>query len=63
MIIKYFNPQETDVPVVKKSSGNGRDEAVLRVLNEQAVPSLPKETSRYRRRMKKNLVPLYKGDV
>jgi lysine 2,3-aminomutase len=63
MIIKYFNPQETDVPVLKKSSGNGRDEAALHVLNEQAVPSLPKETSRYRRRMKKNLVPLYKGDM
>jgi len=63
MIIKYFNPQETDVSAVKKTGGNGRDEVVLHSLSEQAVPSLPKETSRYRRRLKKNLVPLYKGDV
>jgi lysine 2,3-aminomutase len=63
MIIKYFNPQETDIPALKKSGCNGREESLLRVLNEQAVPSLPKETSRYRRRMKKNMVPLYKGDI
>jgi lysine 2,3-aminomutase len=63
MIIKYFNPQETDVTATRKSGGNGRDEDVPRVLNEQAVPSLPKETSRYRRRMKKDLAPLYKGEM
>ncbi|MEW6600658.1 MAG: KamA family radical SAM protein [Nitrospirota bacterium] len=63
MIIKYFNPQETDIPAFRKTGGNGRDEMDLRGLNEQAVPSVPKETSRYRRRIKKNLVPLYKGDA
>lgn len=63
MIIKYFNPQEADLTGGTKSNGNGRDEVLPRVLNKQTAPQLPRETSRYKRRMKKDILPLFQGDM
>ncbi len=61
MIIKYFNPQETDFGFSRKAGGNGRDGGTAQLLKGNSKALVPEETPRYRRRNKNTLLKLKEG--
>ncbi len=58
MIIKYFNPQETDYGFSRKSATNGKDGGTAQLLKGNVKALVPEETPRYRRRSKNTLLRL-----
>ena len=58
MIIKYFNPQETDFGFSRKSGPNGKDGGTAQLLKGNVKALVPEETPRYRRRNANSLLKL-----
>ncbi|MGE5893288.1 MAG: KamA family radical SAM protein [bacterium] len=62
MIIKYFNPQESDFGRPKKANGNGKDGGTAQLIKGTVKALVPEETVRYKRRKQKNLLFKAKDD-
>lgn len=54
MIIKYFNPHETDFGKCKRVNGNGKDGGTAQLIKGSKKILVPEETPRLRRRRMKN---------
>ncbi len=58
MIVKYFNPQDVDFGLLKKSAMNGKYGGTAQLLKGNGKALVPEETPRYRRRMKSSLLQI-----
>jgi len=61
MIIKYFNPQETDFGFSRKMASNGKGGGTAQLLKGNGKALVPEETPRYRRRNSNTLLKLKEG--
>ncbi|MDA8169208.1 MAG: KamA family radical SAM protein [Nitrospiraceae bacterium] len=62
MIIKYYNPDDSQIERGRKANGNGKYGGTAQLLKGQRKALVPEETQRYKRRKQKNM--LFKlGDV
>jgi len=62
MIIKYFNPQESDFGKPKRVAGNGREGGTAQLIKGAAKALVPEETMRYKRRRQRGLLFGVKGE-
>lgn len=63
MIVKYYNPQETDFGRSRKPNGNGKDGGTAQLIKGGRKALVPEETLRYKRRRMKNSLLRLKGDT
>lgn len=56
MIIKYFNPRETDFVRTRRGNGNGNFSGTAQLISGAKKVLVPEENPRYRRRKQKNLL-------